>query len=1137
MSNDRRHSDNSNSFSFNSSRATPKEARPRATHNDRSRSPQRDRFSSGRYDRSEGERYETERSGYDSYKPGQSPSNDMIPAPVRTSSITSPFSPQIPSLLNDSQLPNSVRSPSNSSPYRQPDRPVVSRTNTASSEQPSRPPPEREEEAKIYKAKAAQQKAITYKQNSSTMEIVPSSRAPVETTEPSWKDKAEAAEAGPTQDSASSMINNVSTKAQLFVDSMGSIIDEISGLSSVKSRANKCKQKLDKAVAEFEKSKDHHEKFPSIKDPQVQAKKAADREYKKAVKELEQKEASLRQLAVQITEKALPSILGSSSTEEQQQTKGRLDTVEQTCQKFENLLKEQKAYFDAQQRKSNQQWEQMHKGLQEEVRVLQAEVAKERPRTDKLFSRQNEFAMATQNVSKELGLAKEAIAAFDVPKDLNQKLQNLDSLDQLRSDIKACDKRSASTETGLTSLTATVTSLTHSVDTLDRTSKARDNMAQTLTEAQNKLRETISKVDNKVNAMAEETTSKILEDRVTQLETAASSSAAKIQQWDDPTTILHKLSALEGQLHNTSSKSPKAEEFEDLMTKVNNLDTTLSTSMDRVTKVEDQAKALEDGQKTWLISTKQTSSDLATFEARLAAMELKQTHHAARPDPSIISRISVLEHERKRQTPPTAATSAQLSITAEEFNDLSNQVLQLNSAVLDVHADINELVKHTGETVKDCVASELQLVKNRVNTVESSLKTLEGSSGPLQASFKTLEDSYASIQTAIKSLQASRKSIDEQMQYQNRAIDHRLQNQDKAISDAKNGMVDEAAGSAADIIRSQNLFAPAEVMTTLNQLSNDLEAQSQITGNLNHRMDNLNTGELHRAIMDSVGQVFPNLRNFDMAVQNLNSQMSTAGINMRALQTQIAELQESKKAPVPAAAASPTPTSRQDEAIVKALRAEVDAHTLDLHRLKKLEKLEKDIATLSGSLAGANNSIKELSVELATRVFEIKSSGEDLDGKLGGLGDKVKGIEKKVDSVVQKQQQLQQQSSRAPSAMPRAAFNPTPISHSRQTSTSTTTHRQPSVASTNRQPSVSSDTSSILGKRKAAQHTNGTGGSGAGSPRKPTNGIKHGSENIRGSQNAKRPRRNKIEDDPEMDPDYEEGDPQPGISADENEDE
>ena len=982
---------------------------------------------------------------------------------------------------------------------------------------------QREEEAKIYKAKAAQQKANIPEQNVSTMDLVPSSRAPVERTGLSWKDKAEATGRGPAQDSASSMTNNVSTKAQLFVDSMGSIIEEVSGLSSVKSRAKKCKQKLDKAVAEFEKSKDHHEKFPSIKDPQVQAKKAADREYKKAVKEVEQKEASLRQLAVQITEKALPSILGSSSTEEQQRTKGRLDTVEQTCQRFEKLLKDQKAFFDAQQRKSNQQWEQTHKMLQEEVRVLQAEIAKEGPRTDKLFSRQNESAMATQNVSKELGLVKETIAAFDVPKDLNQKLQKLDGLYQLRADIKACDSRSASTETGLTSLTATVTSLTHSVNTLDRTSKARDNMAQTLTEAQNKFRETVSNIDNKVDAMAKDTASKVLEGRVTQLETAASSSAAKNHQWDDPSTILHKLSALEGQLRTTSSKSPKPEEFEDLITKVNNLDTTLSTTKDRVTKVEDQAKALEDSQKTELTNTKKTSSDLAAFGTRLAAVELKNTPHAGRPDASIMSRISALEHERKRQTPPTAATSAQSSITAEGFNHLSNQVLQLNSAVSDVHADIDELVKHTGETVKDCVASELQLVKNRINTAEYSLKTLEDSSGPLQASFKTLEESYTSIQTAIKALQESQQSIDEQMQNQNRAIDYRLQNQDKVILDAKNSMAEAAAGKAAESIRSQNLYAPAEVMTTLSRISNDLEAQLQFTENLNHRMDNLNTGELHRAIIDSVGQVFPNLRNFDTAVQNLNSQMSTTGINMRALQTQIAELQESKKAPVPAAAASPALTSRQDEAIVKALRAEVDAHTLDLHRLKKLEK---DVSTLSGTLAGATKSIEELSVELATRVFELNSSGEDLDGKLGGLGDKVKGIERRLDSVVQKQQQLQQQSSRPPSAMPRATFNQTQNSHSRQTSTSTP-----------RQPSVSSETSSILGKRKAAQHTNGTGSSGAGSPRKPTNGFKHGNESVRGSPNVKRPRRNKIEDDPEMDPDYEEGDPQPGISADEDEDE
>ncbi|PVH80928.1 hypothetical protein DL98DRAFT_626411 [Cadophora sp. DSE1049] len=1149
MSNDRRHSDNFNSFNFSSSRATPKESRPRPRHSDRSRSPQRDRYPSGRYDRNEGEQHESERSGYDSYKPGQSPSRDMIPAPVRKSSTSSPFSTQIPSPLNDSWRQTSVRSPSDSSPYRQPDRPVISRTNTASSEQPSRSPEvgssilgraakadeerkQREEEAKIYKAKAAQQKAVVPEQNSSTMEIVPPSRAPVESTGLSWKDKAEATEGGPTQDAASSTNSNSFAKAQLFVDSMGNVIDEMSELSSLKSRVKKCKAKLDRAVAEFEKSKDHHEKFPAIKDPQVQAKKAVDREYRKAVKELEQKEASLRQVAIQVTEKALPSILGSSSTQEHQQTKDRIDTVEKTCektcQKFENLLREQKAYFEAQQLKANQQWERSQKELKEGIRLLQAEIAKERPRTDKLFSRQNEFATITQNVSRELGLAKETIARFDVPKDLTQQLQKLNVLDQLRADIKACDTRSAITETGLTTLTATVTDVTHSVGTLDRTSKARDNVAQTLTEEQNKLRGTISEIDNRVKAVEDNTALERLEDRMSGLERAAPP-ATTSQSAGDQGNIERQLKALEAQLHPVTSHLSSFKEMEGFKTKVNKLDSTLSNAMDRISKVEEQAKVLEGVQKTESTDAKHTSPDFTALETRLAG--------SGAPNPSIENRISALEQERKRQT----GLAGQSSVTAEEFNSLSNQVLQLNSAVASVEGDIASLVESTGGTVETYVNHHLQPIMNRVFTVESSLQTLENSRGSLQASlktlqdssvslqasFKTLEDSYASIQTSIKASQESRLAIDNQIQSQNRTI-----------SDAKSSMVGAAAGSAIEIIRSQNMYAPASLdekfTTALHQLSTNLmehvEAQSLATGNLQYRMDNLNTGELHRAIVDNVGQAFPNLRNFDMAVQNLNSQMSTAGINMRAIQTQIAELQESRQAPAPAPAPtpSPAPASRQDDAIVKALRAEVDAHTLDLHRLKKLDK---DIATISASLAGANKAIGELTEELAGRVFDLQSSGEDLDGKLGSLSDKVKGIDEKVDGVIQKQQQQQQQPSRAPSAMPRATF-----SNSRQTSTSTSTHRQPSVASTNRQPSVSSDTSSVLGKRKV-QQMNGTGGSGAESPRKPTNGFKHGGENVRGSPNSKRPRRNKVEDDPEMDPDYEEGDPQPGISADEDEDE
>lgn len=974
---------------------------------------------------------------------------------------------------------------------------------------------QREEEAKIYKAKAAQQKAAV-PEDSSNIGIAPPSRAPVESTRLSWKDKAEAIEGGPTQDAASSTNGNSLAKAQVFVDSMTTVTDELSELSSLKSRAKKCKAKLDRAVAEFEKSKDHHEKFPSIKDTQVQAKKAADREYRKAVKEVEQKEAILRQVTSKVTEESLPSILGGSNTQEQQQIKDRVELAEETCerkfQKCVELQREQKADFEALLLKANQQWEQRQEELKEEIRVLQAELAKEKPRTDKFFSRQNEFAMTIQNVFKELGLAKDTIASFDIPKDLTQQLQKLNDLDQLRTDIKSCDSRSASAETGLTTLTATVNNLTHSVATLDRTSKARDNVAQTLTEEQTKLLETISEIENRVKAAEDEMPLKKLEDRISELERAPPP-AAPNQSAGDQGNIERQLAALEAQLHPVSTHLSSVEEIEGFKTRVNKLDSTVGSALVRIAKVEGRATALEGFQKTGSTDAKQTSRDLTALETRVAAVE--QTPRSGVSNPSIENRISALEQERQRQT--ALATTGRSSVTAGDFNNLSDQIIQLNNAVASVEGDLGTLIESTGGTVETYVNHHLEPIKNRVSTVESTLQTLETSRGLLQASVKALEDSYASLQTSINTLQDSRQSIDEQ-----------IQNQNKAISDAKNSIVDAAAGSAVNAIRSHNMYAPASLdekfTTTLNQLSTSLmeqnEAQSLAIGNLQYRMDNIHTGELHRAIVDSVAHAFPNLRNFDMAVQNLNSQMSTAGLNMRAIQTQIAELQESRQTstPLPAPIASPPPVNRQDD-IVKALRAEVDAHTLDLHKLKKLEK---DIVAISASVNAANKAIGELSEELAGRVFELQSSGEDLDGKLGSLSDKVKGFEKTIDGVIQKQQQQQQQQpSRAPSAMPRATF-----SNPRQTSTSTT----------NRQPSVSSDTSSVLGKRKAPQ-INGTGGSVAGSPRKPTNGVKPGGDNIRGSPNAKRPRRQKIEDDPEMDPDYEEGDPQPGISADEDEDE
>ncbi|KAK0122418.1 hypothetical protein ONS95_010654 [Cadophora gregata] len=1087
MSNDRRHLDNLSAYNFNSTRATPKESRPRARQNDRSRSPQRDRFPSGRYDRVEGG--------------------------------------------------SGVRSPSDSSPYRQSDRPAVARTNSASLEQPLRAAEagisilgraakaeeerkQREEQAKLYKAKAAMQKAAVSEQGSSTIEVAAPAMASVDragATDLARHDEAKRAESALVQHTALSTKNDVLLGSQPFVDSIGDILVEVSELCSAKSLVEKSKARLNKAVAEFDKSKENHERWPSIKDPQVQAKKTADREHKKAVKESEQKEASLRRAAEQVAEKVLPSILGSS-TQELQQTRDRLNTVEGKCESshriLDDRLQEQKAYFDAQHLKSNDLNEKIQKELKEEIRVLRAEFTRERSRTEKLFSMQSEFATTIQNLSEDLKLAKETIARFSqaVPPDLTEQLRKISGLDQLRSEVKAYDGRSSRTEAGMTNLTATVNNLTHSVGALDRTSKARDNVAQTLSEEQNDLRRTITQIDDRVKVVEDNAALKKVENRISSLERTAYQSAAANKDHD---AVKQQLVALEATLRPVVSRSSNIEEIDGLKIKLNGLESSVTSATDRIAKVEEQTKAWEGVQKTSSTQKNRNSPDLTALEIRLAAIEQKP--QSGTPDPSIGDRILALERERRLQAP-----LAQSSVTVADFSHLSNQVDQLKN---DMAEDIAALVDSTGSTVETLVNHHLQPIMERVSTVESSLQSLEDSNGSVQASFKILEESNASIQSSVKTLNDSYAPMQSYVQTLQKSVDEQFQRQNKAISDA----VGAAAGRAIEVIRSQNLYAPASLdakfATTIQEISTHLdkyiEAQSQITDSLQFRMDNMNTGELHRAMVDSIGQTFPNLRNHDMTLQSLNSQMSTIGIKLRAIQTEFSELKESRQAPAPAPApapaVSPAPASRQDDGMLKALRTDVDTHTLDLHRLKKL--LEKDVATMSAttsaSLAGAHQAISDLTEELARRCFELQTSDEDLDGKIHSLNDKIEGIDKKVDGVIHKQQQP----SRAPSAIPRTTF-----AGSRQAS-----------AQTNRQASVSSDASSVLRKRKA-QDLNGNGGP-AVSPRKPTNGFRHSSESARGSPNAKRPRRNKLDDDPEMDPDYEEGDPQPGISADEDEDE
>ncbi|KAH6717621.1 hypothetical protein BKA61DRAFT_670043 [Leptodontidium sp. MPI-SDFR-AT-0119] len=1133
MSGDRRQSDTAsfNSLKFKSSQARPKEVR----NVDRSRSPQRDRIISGRRERNEGERQELERGGYDSYRPGQSPSKVIIPAPVRTFSSGSTFSPQIPSTLNESRRSSSVRSPSDSSPYRPSDRTVPSRTSTAS-ELPTRPPEVgirilglaakadeerklREEAAKIYMAKVARQKGNAISEQADNMEMAhvsAPSEASADSTGLSWKDKAEATEATTSKQESSIAVsaNDPSlTMAQLLAQSIKKIIDEVTDVSSLKYRRNTAVAKLDKAKAEFEKFRDHHEKFPSIKETQNNAKKVAEKEYKKANHQLESKDSSLQQLAVHVAEQIIPSILGGvSNSQEQQNTQDRIDALESTCQKYDQLLRDQKSYLEENMKAAAQESERKYNAMAEDLRLLQEEVAKQKPRQDRFFQRQNEFAIATQNMTKILGVAKEdiaALASIQIPSDLNQQLQKLSELDQLRAKVQAVEERSTTTDSGLTNLTTNVNTLGNSVDTLQKTLEARDVVGQTLAEEQDNLRGTVSGIDSRIGAvegkLLDTEELDMLKQRMTRIETAPPLSVAKPTM--DP-AIVAQMASLEEKIESMSSQLAKLEDQNGVLNLKATMDqfgTTLATTVDRLAQMETQAKTLEAVQKKVKPQAQQsTSPNVAVYESWLAAVE--ESHRSVAPNSSIERRISALEQKWGQTTQQKASNET------EPANNLPEQVLKLQEDLASVQSSVDVMLEITGATVKEIVDEELAHIKPRLAAVEVSLKTIE--------------ECQESIQTSVNSLQESQRYSADQIQAQN-----------QVILDAKNSMVGAAAGNAIDIIRAQDIFAPASLdekfTSSLNSVNKSLmehiEANSQATGNLQQRMDNLNTSEVLLAMVDNINQTYPSLRSSEMALQSHGSQLSTLDLRIKALQKQVEEVRESRQAPVSVASTSPAPP-KQDDGTLKRIRIELDELSKDTIRL---QRLERDVTAFKGEtstvLAGIDRQTTVLSEELATTFFEFKNSGEDLGGKVNDLAErfntlieKVNGIEKKVDNVTQRQQQPITATPRAqPATITRQAFqSPGPV---HQPSAASATRR--SSTSTNRQPSIASDTASTAGKRKYKQ----LNGNSPSSPRR-ANGLKHG------SPTPKRARRTKFDDDSDEDPDYEdEGDPQPGISADEDE--
>ncbi|KAL2066684.1 hypothetical protein VTL71DRAFT_2756 [Oculimacula yallundae] len=1030
-----------NSFKFTSQHATPRESRTRNEGENRGSHKERG-------------------GGYDSYKPGQPPSKDMIPAPVRTASTGSPFSPQHPSSLNDSRRPGIARSPSNSSPNHLPNRAISSRTN--STDQPIRNP-EREEEARRYNnSRAAAQNNAKVAPKTDAPMAPAAAPSDVSVEQPSWKEKAQAIEV-PSSEQGS----NDSTLTLKLAEVLRTMVNEVTEVSSLKTRRNNAKAKLTKAQAEFEKTESYHSGFPSIKETQARAKKVAEQDFKKADEQLDAKDASLDQLALRVAEQIIPSIIGGSTANQQQkEMQDRITSLEKMCQNYHELLEGHKTFLDSQQEANHatsESWERRLKAVTEDVRSFKSESAKE----NKLLLRQNDFEDLIHPVAERVVELSNTISA--IPSNLAQQLTRIQDLDKLQTKVEDLE---TSSQASLADLNTIVGTLDSSVSSLHECCKAGSGASKTLAQEHVKLRDNVTAFNERVARVefklqeAELAKQNAKADIATK-HTSDLANAGPLASLEEKfETLASRLSALEGgaiQLQAT----------------VEELSNTLLNDTSRLEKKIDQASTLEAGQKSII------ASDFTAIKNRLAIVE---SQRQATPNPSV---------ENTNTSNGNSASGDDL------YRLLSSDIAQLKAGLEGQKTDLDSLVEMTGDTIKEIVKSNIDPFIPRLDAIEATTNTMRGS--------------LMTVENQVKG------------HYQ-------------AILDVKNNLVGAAAHSAIDIIKSQNLFAPANLdekftnsLAAVNKTALEhIEAHSLAIGGVQHRMDNLTTGDVHAAIVNTFHTTYPSLRNSEQIFRDHASKLILLDSRIGDIQKRVEE--QSKQAPAPVTAPSVPAPLTEDDAIVTSIRSELNNLTQDVAKLQRsdvtfvtdLEDLKEQTST---DLAEIKRETVTLSEEVATNIFELKSAIAATDRNVTGFSGKVREFEKRVEGVVSRQTDIEKkvESSRQQRAT------------SQVLSSVKTTITPGAFNGKLRAPSVASDASgsSKTSMKRGRSDTTGNGmkaptGNGPFSPRK-ANGLKNNGRPS-GSPNPKRPKRSrtKNDDDSDQDPDFE-GEANQGISTDEDE--
>jgi len=934
-----------------------------------------------------------------------------------------------------------------------------------------------------------------------------------------WQDRAMNAPVSLPTPTAKMPPSNEESSA-VAVQAMGEIfkefIDVATSFSALKFQESTAKKRCDRRITEFEKSKGHHEKFPSIKDSQTSAKADAEKDYKAVLEKVAEKKSSLNNLAARAAEHLIPTLLarGGGRSAEQENLQQRVYGLERTVKGFEKLVEDQKTVLE-EQRKAHQSLEAKNSALARDLQTIQEQVGIIQDRVDTIdknkvqgvVKKAKDLEQAIQSLRSDFGTTKRDAAKLStdnsqILSDLKAQAQKLEILTSRGEDIDTLRRDLKTFEETITKNAQDLKTVSEKLGKVDKVQAGLVTHVTGLATDQAKFRETWTSLDARVNESAKRSDVTTLEDRLQKLEKCSPSEVKE--------SVTKELDTLKDRIKQIVRTPPQAVAQNALPTKPNSrpLDGRVDALEKRMAPVSDFVTKVNTLEKNGILNLKASDITLVRNEVQFVADQVKKLDSRAvaleagnsrnNTDANLEERLRGLEND-----------ASSWRSTDKNLADFKKRVTAIEDHQQQVSADLAPApLLNTSSSPSANMEPQFDEISNRIQNLEQKLDDVKGTQSDFETQWadvlnESIEEESQKLQTRIASLEGKSTELNQNLE----ALRESRSADKKAIVAEISGIFVHQPGLLPfpTIDQVQNALAPisglAQMALQIQRLQESAEATSSSLGNLQTRVDNINTLDMANHILGKLYESHP-----DLQMQKTEALMVGFKTDLKTLDTRLGQLTNTISAQSLEARIQNQNTAEAMQQAYKEVRKEFDDLTTDRVEFeRRLREAEKNIKAVTTDAENASKGLANLQ-------SENEKNKSDLADQFATLHN---NIEEELDKFKEAAQRLQP---------PKATSPAVSYTSNRSTQNQNGTNRgpKPNFSTGNRQPSTASGERTSK-KRKldnaSSAKTNGTRpASSSGSPQRKKRGRKNfGFEG----------------DDIEDDPDFEEEIPQPGVSSDE----